>query len=246
MVGIITAADTAYFPGLYMLIRSLRYQSWPVCIFDLGLTRSQRNWCFDQGYEVRPGEYRLISPPTPMFRCWNKATYFQDSPFERSLWLDADCIAVNSLTPLLNWLAAKPLFIKHWSTSYQSPNDPRLYDAAALARPEPFINNGVMGLDKVRDAHILAAWVDCIERCRDDTIRSYLHWSDESAMIWALRSMAEPPGLCPYLQWNQFRHGIGSDGPDDLLIKLNPDQDDIVMHAAGNPKYWQIWGPLSY
>lgn len=137
-----------------------------ICVIDLGLTEKQRNWCLDTANVL------ICSPPAlyrPMqiirhrfwWQAWIKPFYLVQAPFDRVLWIDADCVVLKSLDLAFERIREEPLFVRDGS-DVVTENDPRLYDHLPL--PDGVqtsginVNSGVVGLCKSRDRNILSAW----------------------------------------------------------------------------------------
>ena len=73
------------------------------------------------------------------------------SPYERTLWIDCDCIARGSLLPLFDVISEKPLIMRHWDAEYLEPNKDELYlryPTKTRFRTKRLVNAGVIGIRK--------------------------------------------------------------------------------------------------
>lgn len=194
--GILTASDSGFFRDLQFLIRSLASTSrYPICVIDLGLTEQQVDWCLE-----RPGVmvWRMPQVFAPMrkvfeqhwWQAWIKPFYFLEAPFERVLWIDADCVVLKSVEGLMETLREQPVFIGD-GTEVVTENDPRLYDHLKL--PEGTrthgisVNSGVVGLSKSRDSDILQAWAWAAQWIGMNPGKQDLSaWADQGLLLWAI------------------------------------------------------------
>ena len=77
------------------------------------------------------------------------------APFDRMLWIDADCVVLRNLESVFSGLRRQPLFIRD-GTAVRTENDQKLYEHLAIP-PEAVttgisVNSGVVGLCRFRDA----------------------------------------------------------------------------------------------
>lgn len=194
--GIVTAADGGYFRELQFLVRSLRALSQrPVCVIDLGLTESQRNWCLDIGNVLVWAPPVLYEPMQRIrerfwWQAWIKPYYLLQAPFDRVLWIDADCVVVKPLDQIFEQLRSAPLFVRD-GTTVVTENDPRLYEHLRLPADASTsgvnVNSGVVGLCKVRDRNILSAWAWAVQWvAMNPQLQQYSAWADQGLLLWAL------------------------------------------------------------
>jgi hypothetical protein len=135
--GVIVAADSQYEQFLPWWWKHYRaHSSLPVTFFDLGLTKSKKNWCASKG-TVIPLSKRMdflatrdeVAPEkrdywekhwTP--DVWKKrAAWFAkpfillQSPYKKTLFLDIDCRVQADIAPLFNFLTPLAGFtiVKH-------------------------------------------------------------------------------------------------------------------------------------
>ena len=194
--GILTAADAGFYRELQFLIRSLRQvEDRPICVIDLGLSEQQRHWCLQHPSVVVWRKPKLFAPMRRIYRqhwwqAWIKPFYFLQSPFDRSLWIDADCVALKPLHELFEKLDRQPLFFRD-GTSVVTENDPRLYQYLPI--PEGVstigtnVNSGVVGLDRQRDAAILNSWAWAAQWiAMRPPMQKLSAWADQGLLLWAL------------------------------------------------------------
>jgi hypothetical protein len=130
--GIVTACDGNLYRGLQMLLLSVNGCA-PVAVFDLGLSDEQAAWCGScENVRLMKPAMLPIPKSIEMWQAWNKPFYLKASPFECSIWIDADAFVMGDLSPL--FAAAKEEFwvIKHqqkvdvtWMSPFQLPEPSR-------------------------------------------------------------------------------------------------------------------------
>jgi len=194
--GVVTASDSGYFRDLQFLVRSLASVSQrPICVIDLGLTESQRNWCLDQCNVLVWAPPQLYQPMQRIrerfwWQAWIKPYYLIQAPFDRVLWIDADCVVVNSLEDAFESLKTAPLLVRD-ATTVVTENDPRLYEHLPLpcnAMTQGInVNSGVVGLCKIRDRELLSAWAWSAQwSAMHPHLQSFIAWADQGLLLWAL------------------------------------------------------------
>ena len=224
--GVVTAGDTPIFRDLQFLILSLRaFNDDPVIVYDLGLATHELQWCLDQpNVTCRP-----LPPLTRemarfvgshRWQAWLKPAYLLDAPFDQILWLDADCVVLDSVAGAFSRLGEGPLLLPEVCPG-SGRNHPRLYDVLPVDSPgrqEVEINNGVIGLDRQRDRALLDAWLYAVEwAIRNEGHRHLLRWYDQGALVWAISKTGLHAHVATDQAWNYpakpaadvLRHAVG-------------------------------------
>jgi hypothetical protein len=251
--GIVTAADAGYFRELQFLVRSITAVSCqPVCVIDLGLTETQRNWCLDIGNIIVWSTPELYQPMQRIrdrfwWQAWIKPFYLVQAPFDRVLWIDADCVVLKPLDDLFGQIRVAPFFVRD-GTTVVTENDPRLYDHLRL--PENTVtsginlNSGVVGLCKIRDRDLLSAWVWASQwLAMNPPLQSFSAWADQGLLLWAVHRMGmkrhihqdlafnQPIFQEPELLYGAVRHGY------NLLTEFRQRFPDAsILHFLGPHK----------
>jgi hypothetical protein len=242
-IGVLTAADAGYFPGVQLLSASLG-QAVPLAIVDLGFSVKQRQWCQSQGRHLVSSPTLRISRELHMWQSWNKPFYVRDSPFQQTLWIDSDCVVVGDLSSLGREVERGPFVVEHWVEPYVQPNHEDLYRRFPVSLrlpPGKGFNAGVIGLDIVRDAELLNLWCWLVTLAADDPeARSLVTWFDEGALHWALQAARRIDRLLPRGGWNRYMPSQSSDDPAAYVLAHTPLNDDVIWHFAGNTKPWRI------
>jgi hypothetical protein len=239
--GVLTASDATFFPGLQLLVASLG-RTVPLTIVDLGLTDEQSAWC--SCHQARRVAVDLLPMPcnVKMWQGWNKPFFICRSPFRRTLWIDADCVVVGDLQPLLRQLNETPFVVRHWDFPYPQPNKEWLYDRypvrTRFSRGRG-INSGVVGIDLRRDADLLENWCEMVSRAvLDPKIRSAVSWYDEGALHWALEATEQIDCVVAHQGWNRFVPSRVTDDPVGYILSISAQPDDVIWHFSGSTKPW--------
>lgn len=212
--GIVTAADTGVFEELRLMLLSLsscNEANHPICVFDLGLTPEQRAWCQKQlNVRLRPlrnyGQTVNKMQRFDWWQTWLKPFYLFDAPFDRVLWIDTDCTIQRDIGELLDAIETGPQFFTDMCP-VRVENDPRLYellpvpDSAAWGSAR--LNAGVVGLCKIRDREILAAWAWSVQwAASNPRHHKLIDWADQGLLLWALHRTGDTPHIRDNAIWN--------------------------------------------
>jgi hypothetical protein len=239
--GVLTAADARFFPGVQILSASLG-DAVPLAVVDLGLNDEQRAWCRSQPSRTVQTIARRIVRDVPRWQQWNKPYFIAQSPFRRTLWIDADCVVVGDLAPLFEELDCGPFVAEHWDDPYLQPNAELLYrffPVPVRTRAGQGLNSGVVGLDVARDVRLLKAWRRLSGVALDSyAVRTLISWFDEGTMHWAIQSAMAIDRILPRPGWNRFMTSQPSADPIIFLLSLTRRPDDVIWHFSGAPKPW--------
>lgn len=106
-VGVVTKSDSAFFPGVIALLRSLQSTNpdIPIVVFDAGMTEPQAARLEAMGAAVLPLRNRFVPrAETVLGTHYNASIFalmeFSCIPFETIVHLDADIVVLGSLAPL--------------------------------------------------------------------------------------------------------------------------------------------------
>lgn len=244
--GIITAADDRYFPGVQMLTAACAGRV-PLCIYDAGLSLAQRGWCVGRA-RVLEFPSPIMPRTVPLWQSWNKPAMFSHSPFQTTLWLDADCLLVGDPTSLFERAEAGP-FGCGVTLPYLRPNKEYLYERFPVPMRLPqecVVNSGVLGFG--RDAQsqaLLKAWSDMVQiAAHDEAIRNAFGYVEEGALHWAAETLSISDLCVRIAGWNRFVWTTGKDGPDAFVDRLKFKPGDVVQHLMIKPKPWKEWSDL--
>ncbi len=223
--GIVTLADSHYFPGLETLYLSVQQSlDVPVACFDVGLTAEQRA----MAARKYPRLSILPIPDTPDIaavraafgeaaplakqgkRVWPLYIcpfLIAASPFRRVFWVDCDILVLRDLATLFSFLDEGPVFTPENLAPDRSANTPELYALLPIERvfdpARPVVNAGVSGWDLERDRVALDAYMEPIRRaCLDLRVRSAISWWDQGALLWAIQKTGLEGRVVASWKWN--------------------------------------------
>ena len=210
--GIVTAGDSAIFRDLQFLLLSLReWNDDPVVIYDLGLATHELHWCLSQpNVTCRP-----LPPLTKAmakfvgshrWQAWLKPAYIFDAPFDRLLWIDADCVVLDSLADAFAQIDNGPFLLPEVCPG-GGRNHSRLYESLPVDNSgqgrEIEMNNGVIGLDLPRDRALLDAWLYAVEwAIKNEGHRHLMRWYDQGALLWAISKTQSESHIVSEQTWN--------------------------------------------
>lgn len=217
--GIITAADAPFFEALKRLVVSVRSRE-AMAVVDLGLTAEQKEWLLGQGvpqmFDRGPVRANING-----WQTWGKPAYIQASPFDHTVWLDADCEVVGDVERLFEH---RPMLVRMNNNWPQNANDWRLYQHFPVPMQlatNNLVNAGVLGFDKGEASiKLLDVWAGmCRVALQDYEIRKLLMFYDNGALNWAIEK-TESAGLI-----------VDEPGLNRINDKtFKPEGDDVVHH----------------
>lgn len=208
--GIVTAANSDIFFDLQQMLRSLEaFDHCPVEVFDLGLTDLQKEWIELHPQRTLRELPRWINRVSRLKRVrewptWLKPFYLLHSHFDRMLWIDADCVALRDPAAALELICQHPLLTKDVAPVIVH-NHPDLYHYLPVENIDSTlrVNAGVVGLDRQRDAELLAAWAWAVQwAARNLRFRNRFRWFDQGALLWALQKLSRGALIQTDLNWN--------------------------------------------
>lgn len=231
--GVLTAADAGYFDQLQMMCDSLRAVDGPtVTVFNTGLAPNQLDRLLRmETVEVLP-EPRLVSHLAPLrwdakASTWLKPLWMFHSPYEDTLWIDADCIVLQPLDEVWELLDTGPFAVRDGHQWSRNPDG--LYRELPVPSeriPQDVANAGVVGLRRTRDSELLAAWGFGVQFVADPDHRALSAYQDQGMFNWAIHRLGLDHWISDRTKWN-----------------LEPDKDfDVVRRAYANSL--SIWEQL--
>ncbi len=230
--GILTASDSPFFPALKRLVVSLKKQ-WPMCVMDLGLSSLEVGWLESKGVQTVKRDW--YCPKTVnCWHTWNKPQYIRSSPFDYTLWLDADCVVVGDLVPLFG---VDPLIVRLEGSWPQNANGPHVYqvgDVAEKLPPWSLVNAGVVGFSKEAiKGDLFLKWERmCKAAITDYSLRKSLAHQDTGALIWAIEASGSKGLIRDQPGWNRVKHHT-----------FKPEPTDVIHHYAHWS--WQALPPVT-
>jgi len=247
--AVCTAADGRFFPGVQLLFHSFRrLHEGRFVVFDLGLSMTQRTYLQNRGADVRPPKVVLRNHPG--WQTYNKPEYMAAVEADRVLWIDADCIILKPISPLLDVVRSNGLFL-----SLQPESGERLRlrcDLSVyvqLGWPRRFapidrgvLNAGVVGLQRGEAAaeRLLERWRWSLRQVAADPefFLPRVAYQDQGLLLWALEYLDLFGKHTPIAEWNfpwpirPFRT------PRQLVAWLQKADGPTILHTYGRRKPW--------
>ncbi|MEL6895711.1 MAG: hypothetical protein AAFP90_06395 [Planctomycetota bacterium] len=268
--GILTAAKSPYWHLLRTQINSVCGEGFSIAVVDHGLTDFQRQEIARRGGQV-------VDVPDPVlwdhsiadnregqtivpYRSWLKPWVCQHSPFDQTVWVDADAITIRNVGRLFDLVADGDfLTLESWTSDQYTLmmyNDllQRLADTHDLPSRHAnasLINAGVLGFSG-RPMWIDQWWELSVKLLSDPSLRKLCETCDQCALVATLctMDMAVPtPRIMRDRGLNWPANGLPSQtnkrrkqypwGQPDILNRLRDDHPDAtVVHWLGTEKPW--------
>ena len=150
-IGVITACDENYFPGLMMLHKSVQEShSCMVACYDVGLTPDQmRQAGRHSNLQILPlpndplitrikaamsQEQPLAKPGKRVWPLWICPILIKHAPFRDVIWMDCDLLVLRNLSDLFESIAVGPIFTPENKAPQVTPNHPELYELLPIRR----------------------------------------------------------------------------------------------------------------
>jgi lipopolysaccharide biosynthesis glycosyltransferase len=254
--GVLTASNWKHFPCLQFLLYSLvkKYEV-PICVFDLGMTKNQLEWCKQIPNLEIVSSFVTDFNHMEYWEAWAKPYYIKNSPFKKSLWIDSDTIVSGNLLDIVEIADDKPLFTAdHTGVNERTYNHEDLYKLMPIKGMNKdkgaYLNTGVYLLDSERDKELITQWLYCVEQAgKDSDIAKAVTCWDQGACRWALQKLDLMGTINHTKIFNypaKFRQIVFAATPTALNVFLDTIKhavyDNItVYHWMGSPKPWTKW-----
>lgn len=210
--GIITACDDGFFPLAQVMLLSITLShEVPIALFDLGLSELNRDWLLTvPNLRILKCSSHVMPTNINGWQTYNKPFYIQDSPFDKTIWIDCDCVVLDDLNHLVNLLRHNPVMFQCYHVKGGTHNDPQLHalmgtNLTPHQSGPPIINAGILGFDKRRefDSLLLADWCEATKRAvgNRDIQRHAKYW-DQGLLQWTLESKCVLPIIHDDKRWN--------------------------------------------
>lgn len=251
--GVLTGASSNYFQCLKLMVVSLNRQSIPLTVLDDGLNGEQIRWLIDNGVEVDDGTSGIVAerfffnPNNPQI-IYEKPFKCLKSPYEKTIWIDADAVPMRDTMFFFDLLDKSEAFFTKDYYSKQSVSDTLLRELRApnWENIELHFNSGVFGWQSTCEAIELWASVShyvstvpelrTLPRCCDQDMLCYaVHALDMSELILDGIEYNTPANFYKDEDTEQRKQYQGDE--HDLLISIGEDHpDSFVVHWMGLPK----------
>lgn len=263
--GVLTAANEAFFPCLDALVRSVREQGYPITVADHGLSVMSVDALCARGAEImsssvayersmediiRDHDGRISAPA----EAWWKPLVCRASPYDRTLWIDADAICLRGLDEMFDRLDLGPILTRDWWIPLERVE--RLYgpllralygDPPANWERNAWVNTGVIGWR--REDAIIENWAQMCHRITSDPdLLGLCKCRDQSGMAAVLGGRDGRVNYMEDWRWNYPAHGLmarnAADRPKcpkhaDLLDWARAEHPRAyIAHWLGKHKAW--------
>lgn len=247
--GVVTAADSCYFPGLQLLAASLADRC-PLQVWDLGLSQWELSWLQERGVVVTGfrDEDLLVPRNVPMWQTWNKPLMISSAMFRCALWVDSDCIVVGDLGPLFRVARQRPLVFSHPSPARYSPlNFEGLYEAFPVRGPRlaAGVQAAVVGVGGKSACSLLSAWAGMVSLSYDFEDGTGCRAWDQGALCWSIEKLGLAHVCRRPSGWNRFcfpGQAFSAGTVESFFESFTVAAGDVVLHFVNRPKYWCNWG----
>ena len=266
--GILTAISPEWFTEYKILYDSIRKLSdISIAVMGLELPKEQKDYIAKQKHTIqihyKIDEYNRLKQMGPRWRQWCKPEYMLQSPFDNTLWIDADAVVVRDFDEIFEKINQGLFFTRDHFAPITCLNDKELYEQHPVPESEEHdqiaINSGVFGYSKERDNYILEAWHKNVEIVKNNPgLKNYIRLYDQGVLIWTLRQLELIENVnsdyrfnCPAKR-NVYEYHMPSHNPDgadykwygeeegmggDLIDNIKYDNPNaVIVHFAGIPK----------
>lgn len=262
--GILTAANSIYWPTLSALVEACVGQGKSIAVADHGLNADHRKELEDQGViildktlermtaaHIKASEDQTTNPVAPP-AAWFKPWVCSASPFQRSVWIDSDAVPLGAIdhlfemTRIHSWITRNSVVVNN-QLMYR-----KFVDAAGNINEDRYgvacqINTGVFGFH--HNDKWIESWKVMVKRILDHPeLASLSNVRDQSAAVLLFSSTEES---MPNLIWDEAynypanrKNGPGVEkykvltGLDFLSQARKDFNGKVVAHWLGNPKPW--------
>lgn len=265
--GIVTLADSNYFPGLETLYLSAQQNGpMPITCFDVGLSPEQQQHAKDHYplLNIQPipdtadiqaiktafaNAAPLAKAVKRVWPLWICPFLIAAAPYQRTFWIDADIVILRDLDQLFAMLDEGPVFTIENNAPECTPNKPALYQHLPIPHhfdPNlPAANGGVSGWDLERDREVLEAYMHPIRQaCTRPEVRDNISWHDQGALIWAIQRHGLEHRVLNDRNWNlcirhsPARHQRYTWGPEVITQLQQDDPNARLLHWNGHRVPW--------
>jgi hypothetical protein len=251
--GVLTGASCHYFQCLKLMVHSLNEQGIPLTVLDDGLNGEQIQWLegkdvvVDDGTSGIVAERFFFNPNNPQI-IYEKPFKCLKSPYEKTVWIDADAIPLKDTMLFFDLLDKNEAFFTKDYYSEQSVSDQLMRELRAPNAEEIDLhfNSGVFGWNSTCEAIELWASVShyvstvpelrVLPRCCDQDMLCYaVHALEMDDLILDGIEYNTPANFYKDEDAEQRKSYEGEDF--ELLEKIGEDHpSSLVVHWMGLPK----------
>jgi len=222
-----------------------------VAVIDLGMTLSQRDWCRKQKnlMVIEPRLTHMMKfVHTYNWQKWNKPYYFLLSPFERTLWLDADTMVLFDIDKLFTSLETGPFLCSTCRPIQDEWMFQRMPHHVSLPNYACYPSTAVIGIDCQRDFWLVRDWMWAVENISEKVKMNCPGYDyDMRALAWSLGVNNAFNIVSENMAWNWTVKALqGTDvtytTPSELLLSVKTDFPvACIIHWEGALKPWLFW-----
>lgn len=256
--GIMTASSKDHFIGLQMLIHSVtQFYDIITLVYDIGLTKGQKDWLKQKsGVYVKPYNLKACPKHFKYAGAWFKSHYIRSSPFKNTIWLDADTMIRGNLTEIIDLSRPEAIFTSdHTNLKESTLNKPFLYSCLPIDKNyyhdiKPYLNTGVLVVNKKRDEKIIEDWCYCVEQAyKTKEIADSISCWDQGACKWSLHKNNKLYLIIPDKKFNmpaRVRQIELSANKESVIkwFESIKEENCTILHWMGNPKPWKNFGEI--
>ena len=264
--GIITAISPAWFIEFKILYQSIqKIADIPISVVGLDLLDEQKQHIRKtRSVELIEIEEEKLNEFKKLGAHWKpyyKPYYMLQSPYDYTLWIDADAVVLKELDEIFAKINDGIFFTTDYFAPETCLNDSRLYEEYSAPVPLEHeniaINTGVLGYHFPRDKHIFEKWFKNVNIVnKNPHLKNYIKLYDQGVFIWTMRETGnigdihtDPKynypakrNLYEYHE-NKFDYDYKWPSPDmpkmggDIIDNIKLDNPNaVIAHFAGRPK----------
>lgn len=252
---VVTAADERFYIGVLLLRTSLN-ENIQLVIINIGLTEEQAE-SFRRIKNTKvitlPDNKFIIPKTVSGWQTWNKIVYINECEYDNVLWIDADCVVLGDISPIINRVMDTSVVFTEHSINYNnncgSPTQP-FYDEMPTNKrlmPGEFINAGVMGFNKKSDLYeeIYFVCMYALSKCSySKKLRDCCCMYDEPVFYWVIERQVLGKYVVPKsLKWNILCLEHYSSSDFVKLIQKYKHDGVVILHFSSSykKKIWESW-----
>ncbi len=238
--GILTAANSDFWPILRHHVRSCREQGFDVTVVNHGLIPRQIAAIASIGGKVieHPREAKFSLSPRQIREkqdlgnryelAWYKPLLLQASPFDETLWIDADAIPLRGISNLFDLLKDGPFisndwWCRPWRDMYGTAVRQILGSLPDAFFASTWVNSGVFGVR--RSDPVICNWIEnCHKIMNDDVALAGSPCRDQTALAVTLSK--NPELMRVISDW-----------------RINMPVNGLIDHQSSQRKNYNFFGP---
>ena len=262
--GIVTAISSEWFTEFKMLYQSIqKIADIHISVIGLDLLDEQKQYIEKiqsvKLIEIKEDKLNEFKKLGEHWRPYYKPYYMLQSPYDYTLWIDADAIVLEELDEIFAKINDGIFFTADYFAPQTCLNDPRLYEEYSAPVPSEHeniaINTGVLGYRFPRDKHIFEKWLKNVDIVnKNPHLKNYIKLYDQGVFIWTMREMGSIGKInvdlkynCPakrnLYEYDEDENDYKWPSPNtprmggDIFDNIKLDNPGaVIVHFAGKPK----------